>query len=123
MRQVGQFLWQVQTSAIPVRISDMSISTRKENTDDLELALGISTIYLSPDGAKDNPVPPTPAGTTGQAGGQGGRNGRGGGNPDFERNNPQANDNSTNNRRQNRNETAGAGSTTAPATNASEARQ
>jgi hypothetical protein len=135
MRQVGQFLWQVQTSGIPVRISDMSVSTRKENTDDLELALGISTIFLSPEGAKDNPDrsiagnPGTNPNRDNQQGGrnfmgdQGGNRGGRGGNPNNGGNNPQGADNSTNERRQNRIEATGAGSTTAPATNASEARQ
>lgn len=51
MVQVGRFLWQVQTSAIPVRITDMSISARKDNTDDLELNIGLSTLFLSTEGA------------------------------------------------------------------------
>ena len=53
MSAVSRFLWRVQTSRIPVRINDLTISsTRKEGTDDLALTLGISTIYLAPEPKK-----------------------------------------------------------------------
>jgi hypothetical protein len=119
MEQVGRFLWQVQTSAIPVRITDMTISTRKEDTDDLELAIGIATLYLSPDGAKQFPDRTAAAGPgTSQ---QSGRTDNFG---NFQRNNPRNNDNNMGtNRAAERGQVSGAGSTTAPATNASEARQ
>lgn len=48
MRQVGQFLWKIQTAAIPVRITDISINSRKDGTDDLAVQMGIATIYLPP---------------------------------------------------------------------------
>ncbi len=49
MRQVAQFLYQVQSADIPVRISDIQLTARKENTDDLSVTIGLSTIYLPPD--------------------------------------------------------------------------
>jgi hypothetical protein len=119
MEQVGRFLWQVQTSNIPVRITDMSISTRKENTDDLELAVGISTIYLSPDGVKEFPDRTATAAGPGTSQ-QSGRNENFG---NFQRNNGGNSGNSMNERNRNRAEAAGAGSSTVPSTNASEARQ
>lgn len=49
MAQVGRFLWRIQTTQIPVRIVDLTISSRREGTDDLSLNLGISTIHLPPE--------------------------------------------------------------------------
>jgi Tfp pilus assembly protein PilO len=49
MAQVGQFLWRIKTASVPVRITDLSINSRKEGTDDLAVQLGISTIYLAPE--------------------------------------------------------------------------
>ncbi|HEV2296160.1 MAG TPA: hypothetical protein VGR35_20115 [Tepidisphaeraceae bacterium] len=49
MRQIGKFLYHLQTADIPVRVADMTINSRKDGTDDLAIVLSISTIYLSPD--------------------------------------------------------------------------
>lgn len=49
MRQIGQFLYRLQTADIPVRVADLTINSRKDGTDDLAIVLSISTIYLSPD--------------------------------------------------------------------------
>lgn len=49
MAAVSRFLYKLQTARIPVRITDILLSsTRKEGTDDLSLTMGISTIYLAP---------------------------------------------------------------------------
>jgi hypothetical protein len=48
MRQVGEFLWKIQTSDIPVRITDIQMNSRKDGTDDLSVQIGIATIYLPP---------------------------------------------------------------------------
>jgi hypothetical protein len=48
MNQVARFIWRIQNGSIPVRITDLTINTRKEGTDDLEVNLGISTIFLAP---------------------------------------------------------------------------
>lgn len=48
MQQVSRFLYAVNTSQIPVMLSDMQLSPRKENTDDLTIAVALSTIYLPP---------------------------------------------------------------------------
>lgn len=55
MRQIGQFLYRLQTADIPVRVADLTINSRKDGTDDLAIVLSISTIYLSPD--SDRPAP------------------------------------------------------------------
>jgi hypothetical protein len=50
--QVARFIHRIQTASIPVRITDMTINTKKEETDDLEVSLGISTIFLTPEAVK-----------------------------------------------------------------------
>jgi hypothetical protein len=61
MGQIGRFLYRLQTASIPVRISDMTINSRKDGTDDLAITLSISTIYLAPQaekpGARPGPAP------------------------------------------------------------------
>jgi hypothetical protein len=57
MAQVGRFLWRIQTSPIPIHISEIQLRPRKDaTTDDLSLTVGISTIYLAAD-----QKPPAPA--------------------------------------------------------------
>lgn len=51
MSRITRFLYTAQTAKIPLRISDLQISARKEGTDDLAVQLGVSTIF-------DAPVPP-----------------------------------------------------------------
>jgi hypothetical protein len=50
--QVKRFIQRIQTASIPVRITDLTINTRKEETDDLEVSLGVSTIFLTPEAVK-----------------------------------------------------------------------
>ena len=57
MNQIGNFLWRLHTSSVPVRVGEMTLTTHKEGTDDLTLQLSISTIYL----ASDNEKAPTAA--------------------------------------------------------------
>jgi hypothetical protein len=45
-------MWQVQTSKVPLRVTDLSITTRRDGADDLTLDLGISTLYLPPEPTK-----------------------------------------------------------------------
>ncbi len=54
MGQIGRFLYRLQTANMPVRVSDMTINSRKDGTDDLGVVLSISTIYLAPD---ERPTP------------------------------------------------------------------
>jgi type II secretory pathway component PulM len=54
MSAASRFMYRVQTARVPVRITDLLISSsRKEGTDDLSLTLGISTIYLAPEPRKN----------------------------------------------------------------------
>jgi hypothetical protein len=45
---LARFLYSVQTSRIPVRLADISVTTRREGTDELNVQIGLSTIYLPP---------------------------------------------------------------------------
>jgi hypothetical protein len=50
MESVSRFLYKVQQSKMPMRIMDMTITSRKEGaTDELSVTLGVSTIFLPPD--------------------------------------------------------------------------
>jgi Tfp pilus assembly protein PilO len=48
MAQIGRFLYKIQTANIPVRITDLTISSHKEGTDDLSITFGVATIYQLP---------------------------------------------------------------------------
>jgi hypothetical protein len=49
MGQIGRFLYHVQTANMPVRVTDLSISSRKEGVDDLTLSVALATIYPASD--------------------------------------------------------------------------
>jgi len=48
MRSVARFLWQVETSTLPVRIREVQLGSRTEGADDLSLQLKLSTLYAGP---------------------------------------------------------------------------
>ena len=56
MAQVSRFLYYIQTSSVPARITDVTITSRKEGTDELTLNLGIATIYPVPESEKTRPA-------------------------------------------------------------------
>lgn len=43
---LGRFLHAVQTSAIPVRVNDINVTSRRDGTDELNVQMGLSTIFL-----------------------------------------------------------------------------
>ena len=53
--QVSRFLYRVQNANVPVRVTDVSMNTKKDGTDDLQVSLGLATIYLSPQPDKNSP--------------------------------------------------------------------
>jgi len=61
MAQVSRFLYHIQTSGVPARITDITITTRKEGTDELTLNLGIATLYPVPESEKPRPPAQTAA--------------------------------------------------------------
>jgi len=56
---ITNFLWQVRNSPSPARVTDLTITNRKEGSDELTLTVDISTLVLVAD-AKDA-APSTPA--------------------------------------------------------------
>jgi len=52
MAAISKFMWRLQTSKVPIRVTDLSITTRRDGIDDLSLDLGISTLYLPPESTK-----------------------------------------------------------------------
>ena len=52
MQQVSRFLYNLQQSTLPVRVTDLSITPRREATDDLTVSFGLSTIFLPADPTK-----------------------------------------------------------------------
>ena len=53
---LARFLHAVQTSPIPVRIGDINVTSRREGTDELNVQIGLATIFLPP---ADEPPPRT----------------------------------------------------------------
>lgn len=54
MRHVTQFLWNVETAAIPVRIEDLQIGARTPGEDDLQLQFTLATLYRMPEKPEDS---------------------------------------------------------------------
>ncbi len=54
MRAASRLLWSLETASIPVRVTEMHITPRKEGTDDLSVQLSISTLCLLPDTDKQS---------------------------------------------------------------------
>ena len=52
MDDVTQFLWNVETAEVPVRMEELQIATRKPGEDDLTLQFTLATIYLPPASAE-----------------------------------------------------------------------
>ena len=52
MAAISRFMWRLQTSKVPIRVTDLSITTRRDGFDDLSLDLGVSTLYLPPEPTK-----------------------------------------------------------------------
>ncbi|HEX8520736.1 MAG TPA: GspMb/PilO family protein [Tepidisphaeraceae bacterium] len=52
MSEISRFLWRIQTATVPVRVTDLQITSRKDGTDELTVSIGVSTISLVPDAEK-----------------------------------------------------------------------
>ena len=48
MSQVGRFLHRIQTATIPVRITDLQLSSHRDGQDGLALSVALATIYMPP---------------------------------------------------------------------------
>ena len=54
--EVTKLLWDIETATIPVRLTDVQITPRKEGTDDLTIQFGVSTL-VQPQPAADGDKP------------------------------------------------------------------
>jgi hypothetical protein len=63
---IAKFLWRLETTSIPVRITDMTVTTKKEGLDDLQLQIGVSTLCPNPDADKPEPGRRTVASARGE---------------------------------------------------------
>jgi hypothetical protein len=68
MSQIARFLYKIRTANVPVEINELLISSNKENTDDLKLALTMATIYLAPDNDRQqgSKAPVAPSASAGE---------------------------------------------------------
>ena len=48
MSQIGRFLHRIQTATIPVRITDLQLSSQRDGEDQLTLSVALATIYMPP---------------------------------------------------------------------------
>jgi Tfp pilus assembly protein PilO len=62
MKGVAQFLWRVETAPIPLKITSLQVTPRKDGVDDLSLNISVSTLYVPPEAEKPKPGA-RPAGT------------------------------------------------------------
>jgi hypothetical protein len=49
MEAVARLLWRMETTELPLRISEVQIGSRRDGADDLSLQLMASTLYLEPE--------------------------------------------------------------------------
>lgn len=49
MENISDFLRRIQSADLPLRVTDMQLTTRTEGSDELSLQLGVSTICLAPE--------------------------------------------------------------------------
>ena len=49
MGQLRTFLLHIQRATIPIRVTDLQVSSRPEGTDNLTVSMGIATVYLAPE--------------------------------------------------------------------------
>ncbi|HUB27049.1 MAG TPA: GspMb/PilO family protein [Tepidisphaeraceae bacterium] len=59
MRSISQFLWDLETASIPVRVTDMQVTPLQEGTDNLALRVTVSTVCQTQTAAKPAAVAPS----------------------------------------------------------------
>lgn len=54
LRSVAQFLWQIETAALPLKVKNMQLGLASEGTDSMSLQLRLSALYLGaePEGSQ-----------------------------------------------------------------------
>jgi hypothetical protein len=48
MRQIARVLWSIESADMPIRLNDMKITTAREGTDNLDVKLIVSSLYMPP---------------------------------------------------------------------------
>ena len=63
MQQIARFLYRIQEADIPVRVTDLTLSSHREGgqSDELTLNLGLTTIWQPPAPPSSPPASPAPA--------------------------------------------------------------
>lgn len=56
---LANMIWQIENARIPLRVTDLHMTARKEGTDDLTFSLNVATIAFTP--APEKPAARTPA--------------------------------------------------------------
>lgn len=56
MSQVSRFLHRIQTATIPVRITDLQVSSQRDGQDGLTLSVALATIYMPPQSDQTKPT-------------------------------------------------------------------
>ena len=54
---VGRLMWDIETATIPVRLTDVQVTPRKEGTDDLTIQFGVTTLVQPPEPTKPAAMP------------------------------------------------------------------
>ena len=62
LSQIGRFLYRLQTTSMPVRITDMQLSSTKDGTDELSVNVGIATISPAAEANRPGTAAPAAAG-------------------------------------------------------------
>jgi hypothetical protein len=48
MKSLAQLLWKIQTASIPIKVTALTLDSRKDGQDDLKITLNLSTVYTPP---------------------------------------------------------------------------
>lgn len=58
---LANMIWQIENARIPLRVTDLRLTARKEGTDDLSFSLNVATIAFTPAPKTKDPAARTPA--------------------------------------------------------------
>lgn len=56
MRQIAEMLWSIESARIPIRLNTMRIQAMKEGTDNLDVKLVVSALYMPPKIQGESPI-------------------------------------------------------------------
>jgi hypothetical protein len=60
MREIARLLWSLESAKIPMRVNDMKVTSVKEGTDQLDVKLLVSTLYMPQGTGAATPGAPAP---------------------------------------------------------------